>query len=138
MQFSGTEYIAILVAAAASFAFGAVYYTLLAKPWIAAVEKTEQELKQSQSSVPFIIAAISQILMSFVFAALFLWHHDPAELTKGHSALLAVSLWVGFLLTSTAVNNAFRGAKPSLTVIDAGHWLGVLLIQGLVISTIAG
>ena len=33
-----------------------------------------------------------------------------------------------------AVNNAFRGAKRELTLIDGGHWLGVLLLQGAVIG----
>ena len=32
------------------------------------------------------------------------------------------------------VNHGFQGAKASLTLIDSGHWLGVLLVQGLVIE----
>jgi hypothetical protein len=38
------------------------------------------------------------------------------------------------VITTLAVNNAFRGAKPSLTVIDAGHWLGVLILQGAILG----
>ena len=33
-----------------------------------------------------------------------------------------------------AVNHAFQGAKRSLTLIDGGHWLGVLLIQGAILG----
>jgi hypothetical protein len=33
-----------------------------------------------------------------------------------------------------AVNNAFRGAKRELTLIDGGHWLGVLLLQGAIVG----
>jgi hypothetical protein len=29
---------------------------------------------------------------------------------------------------------AFQGAKGALTVIDGGHWLGVLLIQGAILG----
>ena len=43
-------------------------------------------------------------------------------------------MWLGFVITTMAVNNAFRGAKPALTLIDGGHWLGVLLLQGAVIG----
>jgi hypothetical protein len=32
------------------------------------------------------------------------------------------------------VNYAFHGAKRALTVIDGGHWMGVLLIQGAIIG----
>jgi hypothetical protein len=43
-------------------------------------------------------------------------------------------MWLGFVATTLAVNNAFRGATGSLTLIDGGHWLGVLLLQGAVIG----
>ena len=36
----------------------------------------------------------------------------------------AVVLWVGFVLTTMTVNNAFTMRKPTLTVIDSLHWLG--------------
>jgi Protein of unknown function (DUF1761) len=43
-------------------------------------------------------------------------------------------LWFGFVITTMAVNYAFHGAKRSLTLIDGGHWLGVLLIQGAILG----
>jgi Protein of unknown function (DUF1761) len=48
--------------------------------------------------------------------------------------ITAALLWLGLVITTVAVNNAYRGAKPMLTVIDGGHWLTVLLIMGLVIG----
>jgi hypothetical protein len=36
-------------------------------------------------------------------------------------------------MTSLIVNHAFQGAKRMLTLIDGGHWLGVLLIQSAVL-----
>jgi hypothetical protein len=36
-----------------------------------------------------------------------------------------------------AVNNAFTGRKTMLTVIDAGHWLGVMIILGAVLGAFA-
>ena len=43
-------------------------------------------------------------------------------------------MWIGFAVTSTAVNYAWQRAKPMLTVIDGAHWLGVLLIQGAILG----
>jgi hypothetical protein len=38
------------------------------------------------------------------------------------------------VITTLAVNHAFQGSKRALTLIDGGHWLGVLLLQGAVIG----
>jgi hypothetical protein len=37
-------------------------------------------------------------------------------------------------MTSLVVNHAFQGVRRTLTLIDGGHWLGVLLIQGAIIG----
>jgi hypothetical protein len=42
--------------------------------------------------------------------------------------------WLGFVATTLSVNYAFGQRKPALTLIDGGHWLGVLLIMGAVIG----
>ena len=42
--------------------------------------------------------------------------------------------WFGFVVTTVLVNNAYQGRKLMLSVIDCGHWLGVLVIQGAVIG----
>ena len=43
-------------------------------------------------------------------------------------------LWLGFVITTLAVNNAYAQRKLALTVIDGLHWLGVLVVQGAVIG----
>jgi hypothetical protein len=43
-------------------------------------------------------------------------------------------IWAGFVITTMAVNNAYPMRKVMLTVIDGGHWLGVLLIMGAIIG----
>lgn len=42
--------------------------------------------------------------------------------------------WFGFVATTLSVNYAFGGRATSLTIIDGGHWLGVLLLMGAVIG----
>lgn len=41
---------------------------------------------------------------------------------------------VGFVLTTLVVNHTFQQARRTLTLIDGGHWLGVLVIQGAVLG----
>ena len=42
--------------------------------------------------------------------------------------------WLGFVLTTVAVNNAYTFRRIILTAIDTGHWLGVLLIMGAILG----
>lgn len=137
MAFAGINYLAVLLAAVASFAFGSVYYMTLAKPWIAAVGKTEAEIKAASVSpqLPFIVAAISQLIMAFMLAGV-IGHLGQGQVTIWNGLVSGFSCWIGFVITSMAVNHAFQGTKKSLTLIDGGHWLGVLLIQGGVIGMI--
>jgi len=136
MQFAGLNYFAIVVAAVVSFMFGWLWYgVLFPKQWMDAVGKTEAEIKGEggQSPVPFVIAFIAQIIMAWMLAGI-MGHLGPDEVTLRNGAIAAVFVWFGFVITTLTVNNAFQGSKTALTLIDGGHWLGVLLLQGAVIG----
>jgi hypothetical protein len=136
VEFAGISYLAILVAAIASYAFGAVWYMALSKPWLAALGKTAEDLRGPEgkgSATPFVIAFIAQLVMAWVLAGL-IGHLGPGQVTPGNGLVSAFFAWFGFVLTSLVTNHAFQGAKRSLTLIDGLHWLGVMLIQGLVIG----
>ena len=40
------------------------------------------------------------------------------------------------MITAIAVNHSFQMRLGTLTLIDGGHWLGVLLIQGALIGLV--
>lgn len=82
-----------------------------------------------------IVAAIAAWLVGAVIAfvlAAFMRNLGVAGIGTG----LAVGFlaWLGFVVTSMVVNHSFAGVRPMLTVIDAGHWLAVLLVQGAVLG----
>lgn len=134
MQFAGINYWAILAATVAGFAFGALWYGSLAKPWIAAVGKTEQEIKASgQTLLLYIIALVALFIMAWVLAGM-IGHLGSGQVTVRNGVISGAFAWFGFVVTSMVVNHGFQGAKRMLTLIDAGHWLGVLLIQGAIIG----
>jgi len=130
------SYPMILAATVASFLFGAVWYGALSRPWLAALGKTDDELKASAGfAVPMVITFIAQLVMAWVLAGIL------AHLLKGgvavgvrNGVLTAAFLWLGFVATTLASNHSFQGARRMLTAIDAGHWLGVLLIQGAILG----
>jgi hypothetical protein len=133
MTFAGINYLAVIVAAIASFGFGALYYMSLANPWLAAIGKTKDELAANTSKTPFVISAVAELVMAWMVAGA-LGHLGAGQVTIRNGAVTGVLLWFGFVLTTILVNHAYQGARRSHTIIDAGHWLGVLIIQGLVIG----
>jgi hypothetical protein len=135
MPFAGINYIAVVFAAAATFGFGFVYYMALGKYWMTAAGRTKAEIEGSKSPLPFIIAAIAQLVIAFMLAGV-MGHLGHNAVNVTHGLITGLFLWVGFVITTMAVNHAFQGAKPMLTVIDGGHWLGVLLLQGLMLGWI--
>lgn len=136
MQFAGLNYFAIVVAAVVSFMFGWLWYgVLLSRQWLEAVGKSEADLKGDggPSPMPFVIAFIAQLIMAWMLAGV-IGHLGPGEVSFYNGVVSAAFVWFGFVITTLAVNHAFQGASRALTLIDGGHWLGVLLLQGAVIG----
>lgn len=138
--FAGLNFWAVLLAAAASFIFGGVWYGVLSKQWMDAASLTEADVKGKggPSPVPFVVTFIAQILMAWMLAGLLL-HLErsgvPANVKNG--IVSAFFIWLGFIATTLVVNHQFQMQKAALTLIDCGHWLGVMLIQGAVLGTFA-
>ncbi|HEY0235198.1 MAG TPA: DUF1761 domain-containing protein [Afipia sp.] len=136
MIFYGVKITAVIVAAIAAWLFGAAYYTPLGKLWVAAQGKTLEEIKCGGKTgfakvAPFILSFICELLMAGMLAGLMI---RTGPMTVSHGLKLAFAIWLGFMVTTIAVNYAFADHKPMLTLIDAGHWLGVVLIMGAVIG----
>ena|SRR5437899_2654169 len=133
MAFAGINYLAVLIAAVAGFAFGAAYYIGLSRQWLAAVGKTKEEVAAKRSPTPFIISIVALAVMAWTLAGI-MGHLGAGQVTLKNGVISALFVWLGFVITTLAVNNAFGQRKPMLTVIDGIHWLGVLVIQGAIIG----
>lgn len=125
----------ILVATMASFAFGALYYGLLAKPWMAAAGLTVERIKAAGSATyaSYAISFAAEFWIACILAgAIILAPPEAGPWTMAIGS--AVVIWIGFVLPTILVNNRY-GMRPfRLTVIDAGHWLGVFLVQVIVMQ----
>ena len=130
MTFATIDYLAVLAATVAAFVFGAVYYMSLAKHWLAATGKTEAQAKAERSPLPFIVSLLAEFVMAYLLASMI----GGASLMAALKA--AGLLWLAFVATTLTVNNAYRAAPYKLSLIDAGHWLGVLLLQALVLTLV--
>ncbi len=129
MLFAGVNLIAVLAAAVAAFIAGSVWYGVLGKAWMAALGRDAETFKPSPG--PFIIAFVGELVMAFVLAGLI---GHMGDVTIRFGVISALFVWLGFVATTVAINNAYQGSRWSLPLIDAGHWLLVLLVMGAVIG----
>lgn len=128
------NWLAVVLATVASFAFGAVWYMGLSKQWLAALGKTRDQLNVGYA--PFVWSVVVELVMAYFLALL-----TPlllGEITVIGGAIVGAHMWLGFVLTTLILNHRYEGMKWSLTIIDGLHLLGVLVIQGVVIGLFAG
>jgi uncharacterized membrane protein len=135
MAFVGINYLAVLVAAVAAWVLGAVWYKVFSTQWLAALGKSKADLTgpagKPKSYVPFVLVFVAELIMAWMLAGI-LGHLGAITVKNG--VLSGAFCWFGFVLTTIATNNAFAGRKVMLTVIDAGHWLAVLVVMGAIIG----
>jgi len=123
------NYLAVVIAAIAGFLVGWGWYTIFGKVWQNALGKRKEDCKPTP--LPFIIAGVGCLLMAGMLAGL-MGHLVDVTLRGG--IVSAFFVWVGFVLTTTATNQAFHGTKPIVIAIDAAHWLAVLVVMGAIIG----
>ena len=135
MDFSHVNYVAVMLAAAASFVFGGIWYGVFSKQWMQAAGLTIEDIKPGKGPVlaPYINAFLAELVMAFMFAGL-LGTLGSGVASVQAGLIMGAMLWLGFIMSSLVVNHAFQGAPKALTFIDGGHWLGVLLVQGAVLG----
>ena len=69
MNYFGVNWLAVIVAMVASMALGVAWYMALARPWMAAVGKTREELQPSDPT-PYIWSVVVQLVMAYFVALL--------------------------------------------------------------------
>jgi hypothetical protein len=124
------EIINVIIAGIAAFAFGAVWYMSLSKPWMAATGTTEEETNNT-GNAPYIIAMVGAILtagmMRHIFAGTGVDGVGSGVLSGFGIGLFIAAPWI--------INNcAFAGRPASLMLIDGGYAVGGCTVIGLVLT----
>ena len=132
----GVNVLAVIVAAVAAWFFGAAYYRMLGKAWLEAQGKTAAQMKRARKSglsqtMLLTMTFVAELIMASILAALII---RAGAVTIKSGLAWGALMWFGFMLSTMAVNYSFADRKPLLTVIDAGHWFGVMLIMGAIVG----
>lgn len=126
-------FIAVLIAAAAGFGFGAIWYKVLANPWMeaAGVSKGPDGNPANSSTLPYILAGVAMVLVAGMMRHTFSLSGIDT-LGKGLVSGLGIGLF--FISPWIMINNGYGGRPFKLTLIDGGYATFGCAIIGLVLT----
>ena len=126
--------ITVLAAAAASWIFGAVWYGIMAKPWMAAsgvAVTPEGKPENATNPTPYVVSIICAILCAGMMRHIFVLS-DIVGVWEGMVSGFGIG---AFLATPwIATNYAFAGRPAMLTVIDGAYAIIGCTLMGLVLT----
>ena len=130
------NWLAVLVAAVATFLLGALWYSpmLFAKPWVRAHGYTPQKTEEMRKSAgrAYGLSFACYLVMAAMMAVL-AWKSGAATVTGG--LRLGFVCWLGFAATIGLTAQLFsEKAKFGVYAIDGGYQLIYLLLQGVVLA----
>ena len=121
---------AILAATLAGLAFGVGYYFLL--------DRAAMKSSSDGSAKLTVLAALAFIaeawFASILAGALILAPPEAGRWTMAIGSALVI--WIGFIVPVLLVSHRYRTLTLRTALTDCGHWLGVIIIQALVLQTI--
>lgn len=128
--FAGINWLAVIVAAVATFALGALWYgPLLGKPWMREAGVTEEKVAGANMGRTFGVAFVLQLLTAFALA-----------LFIGANAGLSFGLFAGFMAGTLFVGTAFgvvylfEQRSFALWGIDAGYMILAFTLMGAILG----
>ena len=130
---SGARHLAVWIAAIVFFVLGAIWYTLLSAPWLAAIGKTMEQMTSDQagSPLPYIIGFVAILVMCYTLA----WLIERLQATTFAGGMgLGAAIAVGFISANLALNYGFEWRTVTLWVINAVYAIVGLAIAGAIIG----
>jgi len=127
------DYLAVIAAAAAAYAFGAFWYMTLSKPWIKASGLTKEQLQSAKAkkATPFIVSAV----MMLVVAGMMRHGLGMAGIdSAGKGALAGFGLGAFIAAPWIVTNHGYEMQPKILTAIDGGYAIIGCTLMGLVLG----
>lgn len=130
-----TEYLAVIIAAVGSFIIGFLWFgPLFGKKWMALMNFTQDDIEKGKAkgmAKPMIISAISSIVTAYILFTL----ADTSLLAGfGELFVLALLLWIGFILPPFLNASLWEGKSWSLFWLGSTQILASLVWMALVYS----
>jgi len=126
-------FLSVLVAAVAGFAFGAVWYMTLSKPWMEAanIKADENGRPENDGPLPYIMAAFAMLLVAGMMRHTFALSGID---TAGKGLISGLGIGLFFISPWIMINNGYGGRPFKLTLIDGGYATFGCAVMGLVLT----
>ena len=127
------NYLAILVAGVANFAFEAVWYSVFLDGWLNGIGRTREWLMSSgvNPNLQYLVALVCAVVIAGSIACL-------TQVTGPQTALRGIKtgimLWAGIVLTTFATEYVFEVRPWSLVGINLGFWLVGMILMGAIVG----
>lgn len=135
MSLPHVDYLAVLVCGVVIFLLGGAWYSklLFARPWVALMGKSEEELKANAGPMPLnlLIAFLCGLVSAYVLAAL-MNHHQPITIARG--AKLGAVCWLGFTAAPTLATATFSQIPKRLWMINVCYDLVSYVLAGIILA----
>ena len=129
-NFADLNWLAVLVATAAGFVLGGLWYgPLFGNAWVAALGKQPEDIKPSP--IPFIVSLITASVTAIVLA---LFVNALGITSALDGALLGLAIGVGFIATAMGSDSAFCGWGLRLFLIQSGYRIAYSVIMGIILA----
>jgi hypothetical protein len=128
------QFVAVIVAALASFGFGALWYGMLSRPWMAASGVKvgpDGRPPNSSSPMPYLIALVAMLLVAGMMRHVLA---TSGVTTAGAALVSGLGIGAFFITPWIALNNTYTMRPAALTAIDGGYATIGCGIMGLILG----
>jgi hypothetical protein len=133
MNFTGVNFLAVLVTAIVQMVLGFLWYgPLFSKPWMKMMGMKADDMSAGgPSPVIYLVPLIGSLVSAYVLA---LFINAANMATLGGGALIGLLAGVGFVGTAFGANYLFARRSLQLYLIDAGYPMIGLIIAGAILG----
>ena len=123
------SFASLLLSALAGMVFGALYYGLLKRPWLALLENPALAEARSLQPMSFLFAGFAQFAVSLHIEWLLSLVDSHFGFGPGGLIPLLAFNWVCLIFAPLAMHYRFQGRPLGLTLLDGFFWMGVIAVQ---------
>jgi hypothetical protein len=127
------NYLAVLIAAVAAMFLGMFWYSpmLFGKTWMAALGKTEEEIKKGSTGPIYVINTVANLILAYVLA----WATRYAGAVNAiDGAKVGIWVWLGFVVTTLLPVYLFEMRPIKVYFIYIVYQLISFIVMGIILA----
>lgn len=126
---SGARHVSVWTASIVFFVLGAIWYSVMAEPWIAGSGLTSEQI--TRAPLPFVVGFVAILVMCYTLA----WLMQRLQAaTLGGGLRLGAIVAAGFIAATLALNYGFEARSVTLWLINSAYVVVGLALAGAIIG----